>query len=614
LLFLNGEPRGIYRLSEQVDRFFLQDNLNDPSASLVQKGRTVQGDDHHWTELINWLNTHDPKAQENYAHLQTLIDLDSLTNHAVLQMYFGQSGENLIAVRPQAQDGRWYWVLDNGANELGSATDLSLVPLESSAEPTDLQLLLGKLVENADYRAFLAGRTADLLNTSLSPEEMDQHIDRLASQLRPDIGFETTRWPTVSGLIETQRSGDDQPAPGKAIWERNVDALRASSQHRPQEMRQQLESALDLRGTAPVTFNESGEGDGFVVVDGWPASSLPWSGNFFLDTQLRVVAAPESGSMFQGWDDCSAPTCQAGPAGTSVITLTVDGPHTYTARFAPIPADHPGPRPNDVIINEYWINDNGTRYASIGGEPIEGDWVELLVTRPGAADLRGWRITDNNTKTSTSEGSIILPQLDLFSAVPRRTAILIIATQSNVNEARFPRDDLDPSDGQMVLYVGNGHLDVTTDPGFNIGTGDDNLALLAPGPSSALVDDIGVDFLAESDTVTPLTFGVLADGVLFNAPFRRLGNDDGVLFAQARNNDHGDVGWIVDPAPTQSGDASRLAATNILTPGALNEGQHGLTVPVYVLGIVILGLISAVAIVWLRSRHSFGYLRRKTGK
>jgi hypothetical protein len=267
-------------------------------------------------------------------------------------------------------------------------------------------------------------------------------------------------------------------------------------------------------------------------------------------------------------------------------------------------ADDPRLRPNDVIINEYWINDDGTAYASVGDHSIEGDWLELLVTRPRAVDLRGWRITDNDTKIGTSEGSIILPWLDAFAAVPRGTAILIIATENNANEAQFRRDDLDSSDGQMVFYVGNGHLDVTTDPGFNIGTDDDNLGLLAPGPGSSFADDVGVDFVAEGDVVTPLSFGVLADGVTFGAPFQGLGNDDGVVFTQSGDNDHGDVGWIVDPTSRQSGDDSRPGAANILSPGRLNYGQNRLSLPIGVLGLLLIGLIGAAAAWWLRARQA----------
>jgi hypothetical protein len=236
----------------------------------------------------------------------------------------------------------------------------------------------------------------------------------------------------------------------------------------------------------------------------------------------------------------------------------------------------------------------------------------LLVTRPRSVDLRGWRITDNDTKTATDEGSIILPSLEPFASLPRGTAILIIATASNANAARFPVDDLDPSDGQMVLYVGNGHLDVTTDPGFNIGVGDDNLVLLAPGPDlhqdpeagqGGFADDIGVDFVAEGNAVTPLSFGVLADGVRFETPFRGLSGDDGALFRGRGNNDNGAVEWIVDPASTQSGDDPRPGATNILSPGALNYGQDGLALPTGALGLLLVGLAGTAIALRLRARR-----------
>lgn len=65
----------------------------------------------------------------------------------------------------------------------------------------------------------------------------------------------------------------------------------------------------------------------------------------------------------------------------------------------------------------------------------------------------------------------------------------------------------------MVLYVGNGNLDVQADPGFNLGP-TDNIVLLAPGPTRAFSDDVGIAFVSASTAVTPVSFGVLTDGVL----------------------------------------------------------------------------------------------------
>ena len=63
-----------------------------------------------------------------------------------------------------------------------------------------------------------------------------------------------------------------------------------------------------------------------------------------------------------------------------------------------------------------------------------------------------------------------------------------------------------------MLYVGNGNLDTTLDPWFNLGTAD-NLIILAPGPTPAFDDDQGIAFWRNHTAITPASFGVLADGV-----------------------------------------------------------------------------------------------------
>ncbi len=239
-----------------------------------------------------------------------------------------------------------------------------------------------------------------------------------------------------------------------------------------------------------------------------------------------------------------------------------------TTPAAPLSPFHP----NDVVINEYWLADDGTPYASLGGRGIVGDWIELRTRRPHL-DLRGWRLTDNDRKEATDEGSLILPDLPALTDLPQGTLILIIATENVTNSRTFPADDLSPADGRLLFYVGNGHLDRSRDPGFALDRHDEALVLLAPGPTAAFGDDVGIDFVAEGSRVTPRTFGVAEDGVRFEAPFSGLGRDDGAIFTGEGSNDDGRIDWIVDPPPRLSGDAEGLGAMNILTPGAPNERQ-----------------------------------------
>ena len=584
LLFLNGEPYGIYRLSERVDRFFAGDVLGLTAPDVIRNGRADDGDPAHWEDLLAWVRAHDLKDPANYAALQEQVDLEGFTDLVILLAYFGQT--DFLAVRPGDGSEPWLWLPAEGYSWGLLRADVPPGPLASPEAAGALSELLFRLLENPDYRARFASRLADRLNTVLSPAAVLPEIDGLAATLAPDTGYEQARWPSP------------------ARWESGVEALQDFARRRPDLLREQAAWRLGLGDVVTLTLNVSPEGAGTVFVNGEEVGGS-WSGAYFADTTVWVTAVPEPGYTFAGWESdpdlslpaspqiavcsearseaecretaCSQARSEAECRATVCSQAQSAAECRLTARFVPVSGCPRAVCPDDVVINEFWINDDGTRYLTLGNRPLEGDWIELRVVR-GPADLRGWRLTDNDTKTGTDEGSIIFSDLPAFAAVPEGTLILIIATETPSNDQYFGRDDLDPRDGRMVLYVGNGNLDVTTDPGFGLGLRDDNLALLVPGPTAAFEDDIGVDFVAEGHRVTPFSFGILADGVKFGPPFRGLGNDDGAFLRGLGSNDGADV-WVVDPPAEQTGDTVRMDVVNLLTPGGPNPGQWRLLWP-----------------------------------
>ncbi len=586
-LFINGAPWGIYRLTERVDRFFLEDHYQIQDADVVRGGRAEEGSAEAWRELLDWLGAHDLADPANYAHLQTQINVASFTDYAILQLYFGFPGGDLFAVRPQG--GRWFWIYGGGgaasvraggyASRFAHRPEAAMAALPGGAAQDDFALLLRALLANPAYRADFAQRAADVLNTALAPSVMQNRVMRLADLLTEDIDAEVARWPLPASI----RPDDGDP---RTVWEQNVAALRSAfAPRRPDVLRERVAELVELAtppGAATVRFESSPPEGGTIYVNGTSARALPAQrGDYFVGDTLALIAAPASGYRLVRW---------AGAGSATALSLPVTGEgQRVVAVFAPViegRAASAAPRPDDVVINELWINDDGTRYASAGpcaqpegvsqsaGCPIEGDWIELWVRRPGGVDLRGWRLTDNDTKAGRDEGSLIFPDLDVLADVPHNTVILILATETPANAVAFAEDDLDPSDGRLRFYVGNGALDAATDPGFGISPREDNVALLAPGPDAgAFEDDVGVDFVAEGNTVTPYSFGVLADGVTFERPFQHLGADDGAIFTGMGSNDDLDD-WIVDPPAHQTGDEARLDATNLLTPGRLNPPQR----------------------------------------
>jgi hypothetical protein len=291
-------------------------------------------------------------------------------------------------------------------------------------------------------------------------------------RLAPDVAFEALRWPNPTD------------------WESNVQTLRDFALRRPEFVRQHMVESFHLGGVARLAFAAPGDGSGTVAVNGAPLGDLPWEGVYFQGVPVEVTAVPSPGYRFAGWDPPHL-------AQTPVITLVPGTDQTISPRFVPVRGD--APRPGDVAFGR----------CSLADDPGVGDWFELRVLRPGGVDLRGWRVTDNDTKTATDEGSLVFPDIPAFARVPGGTTITIVAPPAG---AVPPRDDLNTWDRRMVLHVPNGSLDLATDPGFNA-RADDNLVLLAPGPTEAFDDDPGIAFFTDGLAVTPASFGVLADGV-----------------------------------------------------------------------------------------------------
>jgi hypothetical protein len=489
LLFINGKPWGIYHVRERIDRHFLADHYGVEEADLlespenVEQSRVLMGDREHWDQLMLFLETHDLADPANYAYVQSQVDIANFIDYHVLKIYMAsEQDHNMLQLRARVQGGRWRWMFWDRDHSFGALPDVYDVNTMEQVLAHDFPLTGGRdmrlfrgLVENPDFLNRFLSRTADLLNTTLTSQSVLAHINALAAELAPDIEHETVRWA------------------GSTNWEASVEEVRDFARRRTDLVRQHVVESFDLGGTAALTFAPPASGSGYVAVNGLLVENLPWQGVYFQGVPVQVTAVPAPGYRFAGWEPLDLPQ-------TPAITLTLVTSLTLTQRFEVV--DDDALRPSDVVFAGYHVDEDSH---------VEGTWFELRVRQPGGVDLRGWRVTDNDTKTATDEGSLIFADTPAFARVPRGTTIRIVVGQTG--DGQLPQDDLNAWDRRMTLYVGNPNLDTRADPGFNLGP-NDNLVLLAPGPTEVFDDDQGIAFVANSTAVTPASFGVLVDGVI----------------------------------------------------------------------------------------------------
>jgi hypothetical protein len=499
LVFVNGELWGIYQLRERIDEAFLEDHYGVDEADILDSpanewvGTTIAGDREHWEQLIDFVASHDLTEPGAYAYVRSQVDIDDFIDYTLLQIYSGNADwpeHNVNQFRARRVGGQWQWIVwDNdysfGLNLYGDVAfegdivTLNLVQklLEDDHVATDGEdtLLFRRLFENSDFRQRFLLRAAELLNTTFAAESVVPRIDALAEALAPDIDYEVARW-------------------GSSVnWALSVEGMRDYARRRPAAVREQIVTTFGLPGTTDLSFAPPIQGKGGVAVNGRVLEVLPWTGRYFRGTHLEVQAVPAPGYAFAGWENIESVS--------PTPVLPVAEARTLTPRFLPL--DPALPRVGDVTLTAYVVDDDTS---------IDGDWIEVRVEHCGGMDLRGWRFTDNDHKSATGEGSLILADAPALAAVPCGTLLRIVATRTAENDARFPEDDLAAWDRRMLIYLGNDHLFKGSDGWFDLQT-EDNLAILAPGPSPAYSDDVGIAFASGHPEVTPASFGVLTDGV-----------------------------------------------------------------------------------------------------
>jgi hypothetical protein len=616
-LYLNGQYWGLYNATERITNDQMSEVLGGDSDYDIVKGtwtfetkfytEATDGDLVAWDQFLAWQAANDVATAPGLAALKDRIDYRNFLGFFALNIFCQNEDwphNNWIASRHRTLPGaKWVfhewdsewglglrpqgWTSDTMQWAMGNNYQLSpshngkIAPLSNLFNGNDLDAsrtsdINGILDNPAGKRDFL-NSVEDLLNFQVVPAKATAQFDVYVDQIRTEIPRESARWASSTAQTAATLNG---------YWDNAVINLRNFLANRPAFIRNLLATKLAVTGSRTIRFEAAGTGTGRLQLRGHLVD-LPWEGTFFDGSTLELSAIATPGSEFSSWSGLIS----ASTADTEHLVAS-GAQATVTITFGEAVPEY---LPNDVIFNEYWVNDGATTYATIGGVAIDRDWFELLVVKNGV-DLRGWRVTSNPTIATTGavdSGSIILPNLPVLSNVPAGTIILIVSSSNATNDASFPTDDLDLTDQRLILYVGNGNLDAATDPNFGIGTGDDPLILLTPGASASFADDIGIDFIAEGTRVTPSSFfQVVTPPVSWPTPFSGIGGDDGAVFINSSgagliNDDGTDPtsgdftagpgGWVVDPESDFTGDSVPVVE-NRLTPGAANWGQN-LNVP-----------------------------------
>jgi len=410
IVFINGQYWGLHNMREKANEHYIASNHDiDPDEvdimEYVISYIRAHGSRERFDAMINYMESNDLTDNDVYSHVETLIDIDEFIEYNILEIYSDNGdwpGNNLKMWRPVEDGGKWRWIL----YDLDVGFGHPIFP--SSADHNKLELathpdkegwgnygpwstfILRKLLKNETFRHRFITRFADLINTRYEPGRVNDLVETIQAEIRPEMNRHFKKW---GGSING--------------WEYQVDLIQAFVTFRNQHLRQHIIDEFELDGEITTVVDVEPQTAGSIQFNTLDIESYPWRGTYFSGVPLTVTAKANPGYRFTGWNSASASVDRS-------IVINATGGADILASFVESGGDVP-----EIVINEINYNSDDNYNPE--------DWLELFNAGDITVNLSGWQLNDGDNittfimpehiKLGPGEYLVLCRNTDLFSSI-----------------------------------------------------------------------------------------------------------------------------------------------------------------------------------------------------
>ena len=191
VLFLDGKYSGIYALSEKLNEQHYANLAGVSKNSVVTIESEAPRDSDLFLDVFDFCAKNDMSDPENYAHIESLVDLDSLIDWVFLEGYFANQDltyGNLRFCRSSEDDGRWRFMFyDLDATLSDPYLNHSILLHRNNVQCVQVSYMFADLWKNEDFQDRFLRRAAELLKGPLTDQAILDEIDRLADEIEPEM-------------------------------------------------------------------------------------------------------------------------------------------------------------------------------------------------------------------------------------------------------------------------------------------------------------------------------------------------------------------------------------------------------------------------------------------
>ena len=340
VVFYNGRYYGIHDLRERLNEHFVETNygidskqvdmVKHLSKDVIPTGGTVDsynamlalfaGTNHFKTDTSDAAEAQ--IAKNNYARVQTMLDVGSFADYIALELYIGNTDwpDNNVRAWRSADQPFKYMVfdVDHGfdwpwRDYYHNEAMLNWLKKGGQRKCNGDGCVAGiylKLIQNPDFKRLFINHSAVLFTSYLTSEKVNAAVDRVNQQLPPS---------------EVDRDLNTFVRPAFAYtdgFDRDGSHITSYGSTRTSAIRSEYRTEFGLGSDISVTI--ASQGSGKVLVDDMTLPSTNYTGSFFAGNDLLLTAVPAAGATFTGWIDGNTDNPRL---------VSPEGGETFTARF-----------------------------------------------------------------------------------------------------------------------------------------------------------------------------------------------------------------------------------------------------------------------------------------
>ncbi len=202
ILYINGEYWGVYNIREKVDDEFLSNhyNVDGSKGNITRTDYLVSlGTNKEYQDIVNYVSTHDMSKSSNYEYVKTKVNINSLIDFWVGEIYTTNNDiiNSRVFSHPDIDDGKMHFIFYDLDYSMYFPENNYYTFMTNPEGMSDFKVptvFMINMFKSKDFRNDFVERLSWNLKNIWKKEHVLDRLDEIYNKLKPEMERNQKRW------------------------------------------------------------------------------------------------------------------------------------------------------------------------------------------------------------------------------------------------------------------------------------------------------------------------------------------------------------------------------------------------------------------------------------